>query len=358
MGKRISKLKRWYEYHERKISIISLVIGFVIDSLTLQNIDNLYDNLWIAGHLVITGFCIIMLNRHAKGAEAEEEGFWLPNILQFSIGALLGSIFVFYLRSSTLAVSWPFVALILVALLANEFFQKRYARLAFQLSFLYFSLFSFSIFLLPILFNIIGPQIFILSGLASLVVIWLYVRLLNLTARERLLESRTHIWVLIALIYIGINTLYFTNLIPPIPLSLQEGGIYQNIVKQNDGSYVLYDEKRGPERYFTFWPKVHWQVGEPLYLYSAVYAPGTIRTEIYHNWQYQNAQGEWVSATKIPLTLSGGRSGGFRTFSAKYNFTPGRWRVDVTTSRGQIIGRINFEIVEDATKPTLVKLVR
>lgn len=357
MGKRFSRLKEWYEERERRISVASLVVGFIIDSLTLQQIDNLYDNLWIAFNILVSALCIVLLNRQKGKGEEEDEGFWVPNILQFSFGALLGSIFVFYLRSTTLAVTWPFLALLLLAILANEFFQKRMARLAFQMTFLYFAVFSFSIFLLPIAVNRVGPEIFLLSGLASLVIIWLFVKLIGALVRERLLESKTHIWSLVWFVFAVVNILYFTNLIPPIPLSLQEGGIYQSVAKQGD-NYVLYEEKRGPERYFTLRPKVHWRAGEPLFVYTAVYAPGTIRTDIVHDWQYENEDGAWVSATKIPLTLSGGRSGGFRTFSTKSNFTPGRWRVDVKTTRGQIIGRVNFEIVLTDSAPPLIRSVR
>lgn len=350
MGKRLHRLKHWYEFNERKISVASLVIGFIIDSLTLQRIDNLYDNLWIAANLIIAALCILFLSRQKQD---EEEGFWLPNILQFSFGALLGSVFVFYLRSTTIAVTWPFLALLLFALLANEFFQKRYARLAFQLSFLYFALFSFSIFILPIVLNKIGSTIFILSGGVSLLILWFFLKLLGRFARERFLESRTNIWTLVLTIFISINALYFTNLIPPIPLSLQEAGIYHDVSKSVRGDYIVTEEVRGVERYFTLRPEIHWQPGEPLHVYTAIFAPGSLTTDIFHDWQYENGEGKWVTATRIPLLLTGGRSGGFRTFSTKYNFTPGNWRVDVKTARGQIIGRVNFKVVITNTAPAL-----
>ncbi len=350
MVKRFHRLKAWYEFNERKISFAALGVGFIIDTLTLQRVDNLYDNLWIASNLLIAAICILFLSRRK---DEEEEGFWLPNILQFSFGALLGSIFVFYLRSTTIAVTWPFLALVLFALLANEFFQKRYARLALQLSFLYFALFSFSIFILPVIINKIGPQVFLLSGGASLVGIWFFIKLLSRFARERFLESRTNIWTLVMIIFAVVNGLYFTNLIPPIPLSLQEAGIYHDVSKSVRGDYIVMEEVRGVERYFTLRPEIHWQPGQPLHVYTAIFAPGSLTTDIAHDWQYYNEEGKWVTATRIPLLLTGGRSNGFRTFSTKYNFTPGLWRVDVKTGRGQIIGRVNFKVVITNTAPAL-----
>ena len=146
----------------------SLVAGFIVDSLTLQKIDAWRENVWIAGNLLLAGICIILLNRSRISVRRH---FWLSNIIQFSFGALLGSIFVFYFRSAALAVSWPFILLLLAAMVGNELFQKRYERFAFQLSFFYFSLFSFIIFIVPILIRRLNSWVFLLSGVASILVV-------------------------------------------------------------------------------------------------------------------------------------------------------------------------------------------
>lgn len=353
--KKITKLKHWYETYERKISVASLTFGFIVDSFTMQRIDALRENAWIAGNLVLAGLCIIFLNR---GKNEGVKHFWLSNLLQFSFGTLLGSVFIFYFRSATLSATWPFLLLILMAILGNEFFQKRYEKLAFQLSFFYFALFSFIIFLVPLLLKNIGAEIFILSGVVSLLFLWLYLEALRRFARERFLESRTHVWFLVGAIFILINTLYFTNMIPPIPLSLKDAGIYHDIERSVKGNYIVYDEVRGAERYFTFREPIHWRQGETLYAYTAIFSPGSLNTDIAHEWQYKNKRGEWETATRIPLYLSGGRSGGFRTYSKKEVFTPGEWRVDVKTLRGQIIGRISFKIVPVENEPDLVAEIK
>jgi hypothetical protein len=46
--------------------------------------------------------------------------------------------------------------------------------------------------------------------------------------------------------------------------------------------------------------------------------------------------------------VQGGRRDGFRTFSRKTAFPAdsiGRWRVDVTTEAGQLIGQLRFRVV-------------
>lgn len=344
-----TKLKRWYEHYERRLSIASLMTGFVVDSLTLQRIDAVRENLWIGANIILVGVCIILLNR----GKANVKRFWIPNILQFGFGALLGAFFIFYFRSSTLSATWPFLLILLAAMIANELFQKRYAKLAFQLAFFYFSIFSFSIFLVPLVVKSIRPGVFVLSGVVSLVVIWVFILILRHLAAEKFLESKTHIWSFVTIIFVIINGLYFINLIPPIPLALKDSGIYHSISRNIDGNYRVMEEVRGVEKYFELRPKIHWREGETLYAYTAIFSPGSLNTDVIHKWQYRDEEGKWITITKTPLYLTGGRSGGFRTYSDKTNFTPGLWRVSVETPRGQVIGRISFEIVRTTVTPEL-----
>lgn len=346
LGEKIKQAKELYEKYERQVSAVSLLFGFVIDSLTLQNIDALWENLWIVVNLFLVAFIIILLNRKA---EPIEEGtwkhFWLFNTLQFSFGALLGSFFIFYFRSATLATAWPFLLIILVSMIANEIVQKKYAVLAVQISFLYLSLFSFSIFLLPLVIHNIGPMIFIASGFLSLFAVWLYSLVLKRFARERFKSSRTLIKKSVLAIFILFNVLYFTGLIPPIPLALKDAGIFHSVSRNQDGDYVVSREERGFLDYFRLREKVSWTSGDSLYAYSAIFSPAKFDVEIAHEWQYKDEELGWQTATKIPLFLVGGRGDGFRTYSTKSNLFPGLWRVNVVTPRGSLIGRITFRVV-------------
>ena len=356
----LKKAKEWYERRERHISSAFLVGGFIFDSLTLNRIDSLLDNLWLTINLLVVCICIILINKGENTGEREDswKQFWLFNVMQFSFGALLGACFVFYFRSATLSISWPFLAILLLAMLGNEFFQKRYARLTFQLSFLYLSVFIFLIFLLPVVLHSIGAFVFVLSGLASLVFIWMYLKILGKFAREKFRESWLPIWQSVAAIFIVLNILYFTNLIPPIPLSLKDAGIYYSIGRDVEGNYSVTEEKKGWGRFFQLREKIHWVAGTPLYAYTAVFSPGSLNTQVVHEWQYKNKSGDWVTATRIPLYLSGGRAEGFRIFSVKYSLTPGEWRVNVLTPRGQVLGRLSFEIVPVASSPAIRSSVK
>jgi hypothetical protein len=354
---RLHQLTEWYEKHERHVSTFSLISGFVFDSLTLSSIDAPRDNLWISLNLVLVGVCIILINRkenETNDERASRRRFWLGNILQFGFGAALGSFFIFYFQSATLSTSWPFLLILLGAIVANELFLRRYARLALQLSFFYLAIFSYAIFLLPIFLHRIGVLVFLASGVVSLVIIYLFVRLLQRFVPERFNEGRTLIIRAIVGIFIGVNILYFTNLIPPIPLALKDAGIYHFLEHDSRGSFILTEEERGFLSYFHLRQRIHLVPGDPLYAYSAIFSPAELDTRIIHEWQYRDSEGKWVTATRIPLNLSGGRREGFRTYSVKSNFTPGDWRVNVETPRGAVIGRINFRIEAVSKRPTLV----
>jgi hypothetical protein len=77
--------------------------------------------------------------------------------------------------------------------------------------------------------------------------------------------------------------------------------------------------------------------------YTAVYAPAGLRQPIEHVWW---KDGRLVG--RVPLSpLRGGRKEGFRTYSRKTDLKPpyeGRYRVDVVTASGQLIGRLRFTI--------------
>jgi hypothetical protein len=154
------------------------------------------------------------------------------------------------------------------------------------------------------------------------------------------------------MILITVTVLYFFNLIPPIPLALKDAGIYHSIGRIGS-TYEVQREEKGIIDFFRLREKVHVTQGQKLYAYSAIFSPPKLDINIVHEWQHKNAQGEWVTTSRIQLPLAGGRPEGFRTYSEKSNLQPGDWRVNIGTYRGQLIGRINFEVVQVSSRPVL-----
>jgi len=133
---------------------------------------------------------------------------------------------------------------------------------------------------------------------------------------------------------------YFLNWIPPVPLSLKLGGIYHQVEKA-DGLYHLTFEK--PAWYQVMKRSDHSFHGEgPAYCFTAVFAPVDLKTTIYHRWQYRMAtpgqlsgKGEFSTADRIPIRISGGREGGYRGYTIKQHVPPGNggW-----TSKRKMVG--------------------
>jgi hypothetical protein len=77
---------------------------------------------------------------------------------------------------------------------------------------------------------------------------------------------------------------------------------------------------------------------------TAIYAPAGLRQPVEHVWR---RDGQIINVVGL-TPVQGGRRDGFRTFSRKTAFpadSVGRWRVDVTTESGQLIGQLRFRVV-------------
>jgi hypothetical protein len=135
---------------------------------------------------------------------------------------------------------------------------------------------------------------------------------------------------------------YFLNWIPPVPLSLKYGGMYREVKKAGDRFELSYEKQ-----WYQVWKRSDdtFPADEPIYCFSAVFAPVDLTTTIYHHWFYRTSEGRpFAHADRIPLKISGGREGGYRAYSFKQRLDPGDWRVDVETEDGRVIGRVSVKV--------------
>ena len=364
----ITTARDWYGRFERPISSASLVTGFIFEWYTLERVDLFWENLWVGAHFFIIAGLIILVNFHENEAvdlpaeksdrkDASKLHFWYLTFLQGFFGGLVSTFLVFYFRSATLAVSWPFLLLLAAAFIANESFKKQYERLIFQLCLFYLSLLTFAIYIVPVIFGRIGSDVFLISGLLSLAIIFLFVLAIGSFAKEKFGKQRNMLAVSVSGIFLLANILYFLNLIPPIPLSLADAGIYHSVSKDDAGNYVVRGETvEGLQKFFTT-ENIHWVPGTPIYAYSAIFSPADFNTNIVHEWQKYDGE-NWVTATRVNLTARGGRDKGYRVYSTKSSLSPGAWRVNVETAEGQVIGRLRFNIVEVNEIPGLKTFIK
>lgn len=363
MKNKLNAVLEWVKKRERYLSPVAFLAGFIWDSLTLTRIDLWLNNLAFLSYLAVAGAGIVALNAYWSGSprmrflDRYAEFLSLP--IQFAFGGLFSGFFIFYSRSGALAQSLPFLLFLAVLLLGNEFFRRRYFRLSFQIAIFFIAIFSYAVFFIPVVLGKMGAEIFLLSGIVALAAIGAVLWLIARVSRIRFRQSRRMLFSGVAGIYLLFNLLYFTNIIPPIPLALKEIGVYHSVRRVGD----LYEVKFEPAPRYIFWRETDSTfrrvAGRPVYVYSAVFAPTKLNTPIFHRWSYRNKEkGAWIATDRLSYRIVGGRDGGYRGFTFKQNLMPGSWRVDVETERGQILGRVKFEVVEVSELPELKTATR
>lgn len=332
-------LKAIYKRYERWLMPGMLVFGVLIDFITFQTIEIDTAFTIVVVYLILLAFLIFL--QHQKFVTYRYIYLLLPYIQQFLFGALLSVSFIFYWFSGTLAASWLLIGIVSILMISNEVFRDYFQKPVFQVGVYYFILFStFSLFA-PFIFNSIESWVFVVGGVASLIAIYIYIAFAAKTTdvfefgKYKMLTS-------VAGVFIFMNVLYFSNVIPPIPLSIRDAGVYHSITRSM-GNYIVKAEKESIIDKIIPGQTIHVKEGNSIYLFSSIFAPTDLNTSIVHEWQYKQ-NGEWVTHSSPSYSLVGGRDAGYRGFSFSTIFTEGKWRVNVKTQRGQVLGRVNFNV--------------
>lgn len=337
---------------------VFFLCGVSYDTVTLSRIDRLLDNLVLLLYLVLLGALIVLTGRLSIESPPEREQLlsgpqfarWVwearpyyPMASQFLLGGLFSTYAIFYYQSATFTGTAVFFALLIVLLVTNEFLRDRLSNLRILVGLYAVVSFAFFTFFLPVITGIMNAAIFLIGAVLSLAVTMYLAQLVyrhnpNHSAREPF-RATTPAMALITVL-VGF---YFLNWIPPVPLSLKHGGIYHDIKRAGD-QFELSFEKQ----WYQFWKRsdTTFPTAEPVYCFTAVFAPVDLNTTIYHHWYYRpNESRPFTHADKIPLKISGGREGGYRAYSFKQGLDPGDWRVDIEAADGRIIGRVAVTVL-------------
>lgn len=351
------KIKDYFNKYERFLIPGMLVLGVAVDFVTFRTINLKTAFILLAVQFILAGSAIAFINIFDEYRRIAQNRFLkylrlaAPLILQFSLGALLGASLIFYWFAGTFSVSWPFILIIAALMVSNELLRDYFTRPIVQISVYYFAIFSILLLALAFTFNSISVWIFLLSGVLSLAIIFTYLQMLSKFLRF-IRWDRPRIGISVVAIFILMNALYFLNVIPPIPLSITEAGVYHNVTRSG-GDYILTAEDRSLIDKIIPGKTMHIQNGDRLYVYSSIFAPADLRTRIVHDWQYYDQDSrKWVSSNRASFNISGGREEGYRGYSLKTSFPGKRWRVSIENERGQVLGRVKFKIkfVEKATE--------
>ncbi len=325
-----------------------MLIGVTVDFLAFERIDLLFENLVLIGYLTMATLGIVTINLYKggviRGKILDKLRLWLPLLVQFSFGGLFSAFMVFYLRSASIVTSWPFFVILLALMVGNEFFRKKYLHIVFHMSVYFLALYSYMIFILPIVFKRIDVVVFIASGIVSLAVMMLFVYALSKIIPNSIKRAKKPLVWSIRTIFVFINLFYFANIIPPIPLALKDAGVYYDVVRSGNYYNVRFEKSAWYKKLGRDVIRV--REGDPVYVFASVFSPTNLNIQITHSWQYRDTKTkEWTVADKLTYPIVGGRDGGYRGYSVKRAVFPGEWRVDIETSDGRVIGRIRFDIL-------------
>lgn len=358
-GIRETRLFKWWERYEHHLGLGAVAVGSIFDLIMANRPDSLANNLLLLSYLTVAGGLIVVLNlremQRARGKH-ESEPFFLLLVLQFCFGGLASNLLVLYGKSGTFASSTIFFGLLLALILGNEFMRNRYALLRLNVGIYYFLLLTYLTLAVPIFItHSVGVWVFLLSGAISLVFIGLFLFVLYTVVFRRNIDNLRGVSIVVGGIYFAFNLLYFANIIPPVPLSLKDIGVYHSILKQGSGNYIgLYE----PSPRWQLWRNTSatytLSTGTTAMCFSSVFAPTDLSTPIYHRWEKKDPQtGQWTTVSRVAFGISGGREDGYRGYSLSSAMTPGEWRCDVETGQGQLIGRESFTVVQSAAMPQL-----
>jgi hypothetical protein len=347
------RLKLHYERNEHAFDIAAFIGGFLFDIAMLDRIDAWSTIGQQAVYLVL--IAVILLQMFFAEGKPEPDLAAMPVLkrwyyeyrmafVHFLLGTLLNLYTLFFFKSSSLFVSFAFMIVLVLLLIANESKRMKGMGLSFKFALFSLCLLSFCASIVPIFVGSIGLFVFMLSMLAGCVPLAVIYRRIRIHAPERILQARQQILVPFGLVLIVFLSLYVVRLIPPVPLSIPFIGVYHNVERSED-SFRLSHERP----YWEFWhlgdQNFAAQPGDRIYVFFRIFSPARFSDQVLMRWYWKDTSGGWKLQDSIPIKIVGGREQGFRGYGTKNNYQPGDWKLQVETTDGREIGRVYFDVV-------------
>ena len=333
----LEALKQSYAQNERVLASVFFAAGFVFDIFTVGRIDSWLQIGQQVVYLSIIGFALTQMMLEPAAEPREGRWYrWRSPLVHFLLGSLLNLYCIFFFKSSSLLVSFSFLAFLIVLVVANEAPRFKALGLSFKFALLSLCLLSFAAATVPILVGSIGTLVFMLSmavGAAPLAAVaW----------RFRSRGVRRNVLVPLGVVLVAFLAAYLFRVIPPVPLSIPYIGIYHGVERTPTGFRLAHERP-----FWRFWhngdQKFAAQPGDRIYVFVRVFSPARFADQVLLRW-HRRLPGGWALQDSIPIKITGGREEGFRGFGFKANYEPGEWKIQVETTDGREIGRIYFDL--------------
>lgn len=342
--------------------ILFFAAGFLFDATMLKRIDDAPMLIQQGAYLGVVG-AVLALTAWIEAREIALEGLlgkawsFRDALVHFMLGTLLNAYALFYLKSASGTAAVLFFVLIAGLLALNElpYFHRMGPVVLFGLY--GFCLTSYFAYLIPVLVGHIRAWMFYASVVAGSLVLLALAHRVAAWAKNRRVALKQVVLpgLCVQLLLVG---LYGLSLIPPVPLAVEQIGIYHEVTRTQDGHYLLAHAK---PPWWEFWTHDDADFvareGDRIYCFARIFAPRDFRDRVYIRWEREDPKKGWVKWDSVPLTIVGGREKGFRGYAYKAHFEPGHWRVTVVSEDGRDVGDEEFTVThsDDTTPRTWVE---
>lgn len=340
--------KKEYMHH---LSTLLFIGGFIFDLLVLPDIDDAATRYVGIGYLIAISLLIFFREWIVSRNTADKTEQRIYAVTSYAItsfcGAALSFVFIYALRSAALSVSWPLLAVFLLCMFANEIVSSYNYRFTLDVGMFFLAMLFYLMFNIPVLVKTQNNFIFLISIIISIIISFLFIyilRRLSDTAQDETPRA-------IALAF-GIPMFaamfYFLNILPAVPLTQNNSGVYHNLYKTEEGEYI--GKKEVDNRFFNSYRQEIFHLtpeDDSLYFFSSVKAPANLKAPLSHVWEYYDTNtSKWLVRNTVSFTIVGGRKEGYRSYSKIENPVEGTWRVTVKVDDARIVGQKKFKVIK------------
>jgi hypothetical protein len=361
----VGRLRAYYDRNEHKIAIAAFIGGFVVDILTVERIDSWFTIGQQVLYLTVITLALMQMFLEQAGPAPVPEGMlvirrWYHRyrsaILHFFLGTLLNLYAIFFFKSSSLLVSFSFLGVLVLVLIANETPRLKALGLPFKFALLSLCFLSFFALIVPTVIGSLGTAVFLTSILLGCLPLaglawWAMSR-----SPELLPKARRQILVPLGLVLIAYLVSYLYKVTPPVPLSIPFMGIYHFVERTEEGYRLSHERPM-----WRFWHNgdqhFYAQPGDRVYVFFRIFSPSRFSDQVVVRWYLKKeVTDRWQLQDQIPIKIVGGREQGFRGYGFKTNYQAGYWRVRVETTDGREIGRIHFTLATLPEAPRIFQV--
>ena len=359
----LNKLKKVYDLTKRYSNVVFFIGGFLFDAFTIIRIDSIVDlllqSLYLLGvTLIITGQTYLEAGRWQPKGWMARLWSYESEIIHFFYGGLLSAYVILYFKSTSFSRSIIFLLFVFILMVANEMPQVRRLKSLLRPGLYAFCLISYLNYLFPILIGRMGNWVFTLAWLVSVGIAYVLIKKLA-SLRPEPKKALAKLGWSPVLVLVLVAVLYFIKWIPPVPLSMQYAGIFRSVEPQTGGYRLTYSKPA----WTRFWQKSEHvflaREGDRIYFFTRIFGPSRFEHQVFMRWEQEDPhRNRWITSDRIPLPIKGGRDQGYRGYAYKENYQPGKWRVEVETEDGRVLGGVVFHIEKDLSGGELVFLER